>query len=209
MRLASSTSSLTRLKSIASDEAINQGLRAAFELRRSLSLKMAEPVQVLEIASQLGIDVRLMDCSSMEGMYLKDRRPRIFLPHSGHRPRGRILFSCAHELGHHQLGHGTSADMYLGDENDRSPIAPEEVAADTFASHLLMPRQAVASSFERRGIDVRDPPPLECYVVSQELGVGYSALVAQLSGGDGSEKGDHFGSQKIAAGSQKGGHLKA
>ena len=30
-----------------------------------------------------------------------------------------------------------------------------------------------------------------------------------LAGGDGSEKGDHFGSQKVAAGSQKGGHLKA
>ena len=27
--------------------------------------------------------------------------------------------------------------------------------------------------------------------------------------GDGSEKGDHFGSQKVADGSQKGGHLKA
>jgi len=36
-----------------------------------------------------------------------------------------------------------------------------------------------------------------------------NVVAAEALRGDGSEKGDHFGSQKIAAGSQKGGHLKA
>ena len=161
----------------------NQALRAAFELRRSLSLTISEPIHSMELASRLGVDVRLEDCPSLEGMYLRDSRPRIFLPHSGHRPRGRLLFSCAHELGHHQLGHGTSADRYFSDEFGVSSKSPEEIAADTFASHLLMPRQAVVKSFERRRLPINNPAPLDCFLVSQELGVGFTTLLTQMSGG--------------------------
>ena len=161
----------------------NQALRAAFELRRSLSLTIFAPLHAMEVASQIGLDVRMEDCPSLEGMYLRDARPRIFLPHNGHRPRGRLLFSCAHELGHHQLGHGTSADKYFADDSEVTARSPEEVAADTFASHLLMPRQAVVKSFSRRKLSHKKPSPLDCFLVSQELGVGYATLITQMSAG--------------------------
>lgn len=161
----------------------NQALRAAFELRRSLSLTIFAPLHAMEVASQIGLDVRMEDCPSLEGMYLRDARPRIFLPHNGHRPRGRLLFSCAHELGHHQLGHGTSADKYFADGYEVTARSPAEVAADTFASHLLMPRQAVVKSFSRRKLCHKNPSPLDCFLVSQELGVGYTTLITQMSSG--------------------------
>lgn len=167
----------------ADQKVTNQALRAAFELRRNLSLTIFAPLHAMEIASQLGLDVRMEDCSSLEGMYLRDARPRIFLPHNGHRPRGRLLFSCAHELGHHQLGHGTSADKYLADENKITARTPDEVAADTFASHLLMPRQAIVKSFSRRSLSLDNPSALDCFLVSQELGVGYATLITQMSAG--------------------------
>lgn len=167
----------------ANQKVTNQALRAAFELRRNLSLTIYAPLHAMEIASQLGVDVRMEDCPSLEGMYLRDARPRIFLPHNGHRPRGRLLFSCAHELGHHQLGHGTSADKYFRNDSCITNKTPEEVAADTFASHLLMPRQAIVQSFSRRNSSAKNPSALDCFLVSQELGVGYATLVTQMSAG--------------------------
>lgn len=163
------------------ERATNTALRAAFETRRALALPRDVPVNPFDIASRLGLDVRFMDCPSLEGMYLRNARCRIFLPHRGHRPRGRLAFTCAHEVGHHQLGHGTTADRYLENGSKNEQRSPEELGADIYAAHLLMPRQAVLASFTRRGLRAENPSPRECFLVAQELGVGFAALVNQLS----------------------------
>src|SRR5512138_568360 len=125
-------------------------MRAALQLRRSLALAREEPVNVFDVATTIGVDVIFLDRPSLEGMFVRDPDPVILLPCRLHRPPGRISFSCAHELGHFQLGHGTTVDEYVEDKSARHEKSDEEIAANTFASSLLMPRQAVVERFTTR-----------------------------------------------------------
>ena len=71
--------------------------------------------------------------------------------------------------------------MLLGSPKPRTD--PEEYAADVFASTLLMPRPAIASAFERRGVHPSEATNFQLYSVSCELGVGLKSLINQLSFG--------------------------
>lgn len=174
----------------ASDREINAALRAAFETRKMLGYSLREPVNAFEIGTRVGLDIRFLDCPSLEGMYLRQGRPRIFLPNRGHRPRGRLSFTCAHEIGHHRLGHGTTADRYFEDGNADHERNSEEECADVLAAHLLMPRLTVIESFKRRGLEISSPSAIDCFRISQELSVGLTALVNQLCYGLGLIKHD-------------------
>jgi len=156
--------------------------RAALQARRSLSVPRESPVNPFDIASSLGIDVRFVDAKSLEGMFVKEPGPRIVLPCLTHRPRARIAFSCAHELGHSQLGHGTRVDEYVAGAGSRKHSV-EELGANAFAATLLMPRQAVLSAFERRTISPLVATPDDLLRVACELGVGLRTLVGHLMWG--------------------------
>lgn len=113
----------------------------------------------------------------MEGIYLSDTEPKILLP--AERPPGRQAFSCAHELGHHALGHGTRVDQLDGsgpmDTRDR-----DEQLANLFAAFLLMPKSAVIKGFRDRESEAKEPTPIQVLKVSQWLGVGYSTLLTHM-----------------------------
>jgi Zn-dependent peptidase ImmA (M78 family) len=96
------------------------------------------------------------------------------------RPAGRQAYTCAHELGHHVLGHGSRWDEYLGEGSSVTPQAPEEWAADRFGSYLLMPKQAVLRSFALRGWQPQNSSPEQILIIAGELGVGYAALLNQM-----------------------------
>src|SRR5262245_42085569 len=114
-------------------------------------------------------------------MFYRGPDPKVILPSLKHRPRGRVAFSCAHELGHFDLGHGTRVDQYVGEEDDRPrEFSLEELAADTFASTLLMPRAAVLSRFECRRWTVEGAAAADLYRVAAELDVGYGTLCKHL-----------------------------
>jgi hypothetical protein len=117
-------------------------------------------------------------------MFYRGPHPKVILPSLKHRPRGRVAFSCAHELGHFDLGHGTRVDEYIGDEDDRpEDLSLEELAADTFASTLLMPRPAVLARFSCRGWTLEGASAIELYRVAVELDVGYGTLLKHLTYG--------------------------
>lgn len=158
-----------------------QALRMALQLRRNRSLPRESPVNPIDIALGLGIAVHFLDKKSLEGMYCQDPGPRIFLPSTTHRPIGRIMFSCAHEIGHHVLGHGTQVDEYLENPTLSRSSSQEERTANIFAAYLLMPRPAVIGCFSRRGWVAESPSPAQVYRVSVELGVGYMALLSHMA----------------------------
>jgi len=155
-------------------------MRNALQLRRMLSIPRESPVNVYNVAGALGVEVRFVDRPSLEGMFYRGPNPKILLPSWQHRPKGRIAFSCAHELGHFQLGHGTSVDKYLEESHESGPRSDEEFAADTFATSLLMPRQAVIQRFAKRGWDLSTATPTQIFAVAGELDVGYSTLLKHL-----------------------------
>lgn len=156
--------------------------RLALQVRRSLSIPRESPLNVFDVAQALGMDVRFVDAPSLEGMYVRDPGPKLFLPSYTHRPRARIAFSCAHELGHSQLGHGTSVDRYLEGEGGREHTA-EEDSANIFAATLLMPRPAVMEAFSKRQVVPTAASPAVFLRVAAELGVGLRTLLGHLTWG--------------------------
>lgn len=160
-----------------------EALRSALQLRRSLSIPRHEPVNVYDVADARGVEIQFADLPSLEGMFYRGPDPKIILPCLRHRPRGRVTFSCGHELGHFELGHGTRVDEYLKNGQRTKPKTDEEIAADTFASSLLMPRPAVLDRFTCRGWDLEAATPLQLFAVAGELDVGYTTLIKHLHHG--------------------------
>ena len=155
--------------------------RAALQTRRSLSISRDQPVNAFDLAERLGVEVRFLDTPSLEGMFSRAPHPIIVLPSTKHRPRGRLAFTCAHELGHSVLGHGERVDKLL--EQPRERHNPEEYAADVFAGSLLMPRAAVQAACARRELTVETATPEQLFAISCELGVGYATLVKHVGYG--------------------------
>jgi len=135
---------------------------------------------VFDVASAIGVEVRFLDLPSLEGMFCREPGPRILLPCFNHRPRGRVAFSCAHEIGHLQLGHQTSVDVEGETNAKANEDRTDEFAANCFAASLLMPRQAVLAAFTRRDLTPSQVSPFECFLVACELGVGYETLINHL-----------------------------
>lgn len=159
---------------------LREAMRSALQLRRSLSIPREQPVNVYDVATSIGVEVTFADLPSLEGMFYRGPDPKVFLPSLIHRSRGRVSFSCAHELGHFQLGHGTQVDEYLDDKAGSRQKSDEEAAADTFAAHLIMPRPAVLERFRCRGWMLELATPQQLFTVAGELDVGYTTLLKHL-----------------------------
>jgi Zn-dependent peptidase ImmA (M78 family) len=151
---------------------------AALRLRTSRNKALDVPICPFDMAENLGVTVHLQALPSLEGMYTPNG-PTIVV--GGLRPPGRRAFTCAHELGHHVLGHGVSFDELVQDTNASGDRGMKEFAADRFAAALLMPKMAVQRAFSSRGWDPAHCTPQQVYVVAGYLGVGYTTLIGYLS----------------------------
>jgi Zn-dependent peptidase ImmA (M78 family) len=155
-----------------------EAAKKAFSLRKSVGVTLYDPICVYDFVQELiGVEVHFTDIPSMEAMYRKQPEPLILI--SSLRPPGRQAFSCGHELGHHEYGHGMRVDQLI-DEN-RNSDSIEELQANLFSAFLLMPKQAVSSAFAKRGWYATCPSPEQIYRVAEWLGVGYTTLIWHMS----------------------------
>lgn len=145
----------------------------ALRFRRLANVSLFSSLCVYDVAQTLGIEVRFIDIGSMEGMYRKKPEPLILV--SSLRPPGRQNFTCAHELGHHEYGHGMHIDELTNITRGSSRL--EETQANLFASFLLMPKTAVERAFAIRGWKPGTCTPDQVYIIAGWLGVGYSTLI--------------------------------
>lgn len=152
-------------------------LRAAMDVRKEAGIGLYDPVSIEDVVRKRDIEILFTELPSLDGMYHNGYPPRIII--SSLRPRGRQAFTCAHEFGHHYFGHGTKIDELV----DSRPDDPDEYTANRFASFLLMPKSAVGRAFTIRGWNIADCTPLQAYIVSNWLGVGYQTLIHQMSSG--------------------------
>jgi len=151
----------------------------ALRLRKQQDLQLWQAICVYDLAEmKLGLKVYFDAIPSMEGMYMNGTPPRIII--SALRPTGRMAYTCAHEIGHHILGHGARVDEELADI-DIDRLDAEEYTAECFAGFLLMPKLAVSHGFARRGWDITDYTPEQFYNVAGWLGVGYTTLIRHMS----------------------------
>lgn len=160
--------------------ATQQAMQAAAALRARIGVSQNVPLCIYDACHQAGVTVRFNDIN-MEGMYQKAARPIIHV--SSKRPLPRRAFNCAHELGHHEFGHGSSIDELRKDAHNPSWDDPKEFLADSFAGHLLMPAIALRGAFNARGLSPETATPEQLYVIACDFGVGYRTLITHLSAG--------------------------
>jgi Zn-dependent peptidase ImmA (M78 family) len=153
-----------------------QGAQMAASARQQGALDPFNPICVYDLSEALGVTVRFTSVS-MEGMYDRLPKPRIHI--SALRPSGRRAFTCAHELGHHQFGHGTTIDR-LQDEAVSSSDTPDEILANAFAANLLMPAPGIRKALSVRNVVAETASPAQLYAVSCNFGVGYRTFLEHL-----------------------------
>ena len=155
-----------------------QALRAALATRAELKLDRVTPVCPFDAADRLGVEVKFRAETSMEGMYCRSSKPTILV--STHRSSGRRSLTCAHELGHHVFGHGTSVDEVLDEDVWNGVTSPEERSANLFASFFLMPKPVVEAAFKTRLLVPGNLTACDIYRVACFLGVSYAGLIYHL-----------------------------
>jgi hypothetical protein len=151
----------------------------ALRLRTRRGRSGDQPVCPVDLAIEEGLEVRFASISTLEGMYVPDKKLIVV---GSQRPRGRRAYSCAHELGHHVFGHGLRLDELI--ERDAEPTYKDdaEVVADRFAAALTMPKLAVLRAFAARGWDPKRCTAQQAYTIAGFLGVGYTTLIGYIEG---------------------------
>lgn len=158
----------TQLKTEAARRALTARLRFHFALD--------SPCDVYELVCKYGLSLRFTNISSMDGLYVNDGLTGS-INVSTLRPSGHQRFTAAHELGHFIYGHGAHLDEEI---EKMASDSTEEIIADTFARHLLMPKRAVLRGFASLGTAPKFAAAEQYYAVASWLGVGYSTLIQHL-----------------------------
>jgi Zn-dependent peptidase ImmA (M78 family) len=159
-----------------------RAMQEASSIRAKSKLNQYSPICIYGLCETLGVTVRFNNIN-MEGMYQRGPQPRIHL--SAHRPLPRRAYNCAHELGHHVFGHGSSIDELREDAKEHPWEDPKEFIADTFAGFTLMPIVGLRRSFAIRGWRPETVTALQVFTIACDFGVGYETLLTHLSAGVG------------------------
>ena len=153
----------------------------AAEARDDLGADQDTPIAIFDATEALGASVVFADID-MEGIYERTPKPQVIL--SPYRPLVRRVFNCAHELGHHRFGHGSTIhELKSAIENRRPSEIPEEIAANAFAGFLLMPALGIQRAFYRRKLTPETANPIAIYTIASDFGVGYRTLITHLAFG--------------------------
>ena len=155
-----------------------QAQQKAIDVRRNAGFDNKSPLCIYGLCDKLNVKVKFVDIS-MEGIYLREAEPIILL--SALRPLPRRIFTCAHELGHHVFGHGSTIDELIGEAKSSKTFQPEEFLADSFAGFLLMPVLGVRRAFVSRGWDAASATPEQIFTVACSFGVGYETLITHMA----------------------------
>ncbi len=125
------------------------------------------PVPVDAIAEKIGLEIVEFDFpDSFSGVLKKEKR--VIGVNKNH-ALVRRRFTIAHEIGHFLLGH---EDDMIDEIQDR-PM-PLEREANSFASHLLMPKEITIKKVAEFGLDLK--------LLSKEFLVSEQALTIRLLG---------------------------
>lgn len=157
-----------------------QAMQAAIATRVKAKLDQHGPICVYGLCETLGVTVRFNNIN-MEGMYQRGAPPRIHL--SARRPLQRRAYNCAHELGHHVFGHGSSIDELREDAKEHPWEDPKEFLADAFAGFALMPIIGLRRAFAARGWTPETATATQIFIIACDFGVGYGTLLTHLSAG--------------------------
>lgn len=159
---------------------VMQGMQASITARIKAGVDLKNPTCIYGLCEAHNVVVRFNEIN-MEGMYDRTSKPRIHI--SALRPLARRAFTCAHELGHHIFGHGSTIDELRDDQANSGDRPPNEILADAFAAFALMPTLGLREAFAKRGLDPNRATALDMYAIACNFGVGQATLVNHLAYG--------------------------
>jgi Zn-dependent peptidase ImmA (M78 family) len=150
----------------------------ATRVRIKCGLDQRASIDSIRVAEQCGCEVWYMSLPSLEGVY--SPKPRSAIIVGSERPAGRRTFTCMHELGHHEFGHGMRLEEIksgiLNNAND-----PNELIADIFAANLLMSKTSILYALKARGLDPDKIEPMHLFRLSSFFGVGYTTIIDHMT----------------------------
>lgn len=133
-------------------------------------------IDPFQVAAQHDILVMLRPMEKLLGAFLGDTNPGILV--NNQRPAGLVHMTCAHELGHFFMGHGSTADENIYYGNNARVI---ELEADEFGYSLLAPRKLISLVMKRKGWQKSDLwHPVVLYQLALRLGTSYKAMAWSL-----------------------------
>lgn len=120
------------------------------------------PVDVNSVAQQLSVDIVTASLEDeVSGMLITRNGRAVIGINERHHPH-RQRFTIAHELGHFVLHSGESKVFvdstvtYYRDGNSSEGVYLQEIAANSFAAELLMPKNFIKQYFEERQLEPLD-----------------------------------------------------
>ncbi|WP_263365842.1 ImmA/IrrE family metallo-endopeptidase [Edaphobacter bradus] len=152
-----------------------EAARRALKSRLTFGYALNSPCDVFELVARYGLSLRFTRADSLDGLYINDGLTGS-INVAALRPAGMQRFTAAHELGHFIFGHGARLDKGL---EGMTSDSTEEMIADTFARHLLMPKSAVLRGFAELGTEPKSASAAQYHAVAAWLGVGYTTLAQQ------------------------------
>jgi Zn-dependent peptidase ImmA (M78 family) len=142
------------------------------------------PIDVLALCKRLGIDVVLEELEDeISGILVLQQKPAIAVNRSHSRARQR--FTIAHEIGHFVL-HKTGKDavfvdraaIHFRNQVSSTGVDPNEVAANNFASALLMPQRMLEADLRLIDESITDVHVIR---LAQKYGVSEQAMNIRLA----------------------------
>jgi Zn-dependent peptidase ImmA (M78 family) len=150
----------------------------ATRLHKRLDTPLSQPVDVFLLAQRLGLWLAAQPLDSY-GFYLRQGDIAGIVVNSRH-PESLQRYTCAHEIGHHVLGHESHADD-AASLNRYSELAQQELQAQVFAASLLMPLPLAHRVLREAGTPLASIGPADVYLFSRNIGVSYAAAAWQLA----------------------------
>jgi len=118
------------------------------------SLKLAAPVDLVDVTRALGLEIRYCDSSGFDGALVCSKQNRVgtVLVKKSIRELGRRKFTIAHEIGHYVLPHHGSSENVCSSRDVESwdrRLSDQEIEANVFAGELLIPERLVDPAIKR------------------------------------------------------------
>lgn len=154
---------------------------AAVHAQEELGVRRDGYVDVFAAIRRADVPVMFREMSDHFGTYISPATsgPGILLNSGLAMPT--IRHTAAHELGHHQFGHGDSFDRQLSFWDSQAPgiWTGPEMSAEAFAAWFLMPRPAVLRGLRLLGVD-RPRSAEHAYRLATLLGVSFRGICRHL-----------------------------
>lgn len=160
-------------------QAISTASMEAARLHQAMQTPYDQPVDVFMLAQRLGLWLVAQPLDKAFGFYLRKEHAAGVVINSQH-PETLQRFTCAHEIGHHVLGHESHTDD-AATLQSMSNLALQEHQAQVFAAALLMPAPLVNRTLRRLGNAGR-LQPTDIYAASRDMAVSYTAALWGLAG---------------------------